>query len=278
MAEIWAAYVDDLGVKPTAKTMGYTGKAVLPFFGDYRPDHITRDHCRDYSKKRIADGRSQGTVHTELGHLRSALKFGQSVGMIAKVPKIWLPTKPEADKRILNAGEIAKLIDACHDPHVRLAVTLLFGTAARVGAILDLTWDRVDFDRGVINLRLDDAVTRKGRAVLPMSGMTRAALTSAYDAAMTDYVVEYAGGRIKSIRKGFTAAVDRSGIGHLRTHDCRHTAAVTMLGAGVPIEKVGQVLGHSNLATTYRVYGRYLPQHMQDAVDVLDFGKLRSVK
>ncbi len=49
------------------------------------------------------------------------------------------------------------------------------------------------------------------------------------------------------------------------------------VGEGVPIEKVAQVLGHSNIATTYKVYGRFLPSHMQDAVDVLDFGKIRSV-
>ncbi|MDX8348556.1 tyrosine-type recombinase/integrase [Cognatiyoonia sp. IB215446] len=77
--------------------------------------------------------------------------------------------------------------------------------------------------------------------------------------------------------RGIAAAVDRSGIGHLRIHDCRHTAAVLMLGAGVPMEKVSQVLGHSNTATTERVYARFLPQHMQDAVNVLDFARARGV-
>ena len=42
---------------------------------------------------------------------------------------------------------------------------LLFGTAARVRAILDLTWDRVDLERWSINLRLPNSVTRKGRAM-----------------------------------------------------------------------------------------------------------------
>ena len=167
------------------------------------------------------------------------------------------------------------LLDATRAPHVRLAVALLLGTAARVGAVLDLTWDRVDLERGVINLRLDDAITRKRRAVLPMNRTTRAALETAHEAALSGYVIEHAGRQVKSIRNGFTSAVERAGLGHVRIHDLRHTAAVTMLGAGVPLDQVAQVLGHSNTAVTFSTYGRYLPSHMQDAVDVLDFATLK---
>ena len=144
-------------------------------------------------------------------------------------------------------------------------------TAGRVGALLDLTWDRVDFDRGTINLRIVDSQTRKGHAVLPMNPSTRAALSAAHKAALSEHVIEYAGGQIKSIRKGFQGAVTRSKIGHVRIHDLRHTAAVTMLASGVPLEKVSQVLGHSNTSITFSTYGRYLPEHMSDAVNVLDF-------
>ncbi|WP_416236641.1 tyrosine-type recombinase/integrase [Yoonia sp. 72] len=257
--------------------MSYTGKAILPVFGQYRPDQITREMCRDYDRKRRAAGKSQGTVHTELGHLRGALNFAVKVSMLEKAPAIWRPEKPQTDMRILTPAEMNKLVDGCHDPHVRLAVILLLGTAARVGAILDLTWDRVDIEGGIINLRLGDSVTRKGRAVLPMNGSTRAALATAREVALTDYVIEYQGGPIKCIRKGFTAALERSGIGHMRIHDCRHTAAVTMLAAGVPMQKIAQVLGHSNTSTTEQVYGRFRPEHMQDAVNVLDFITLKAV-
>tara|TARA_R110000868_G_scaffold255990_1_gene512668 strand:+ start:397 stop:1428 length:1032 start_codon:yes stop_codon:yes gene_type:complete len=278
VAEIWELYQDDLGEKPTAKTMGYTGKAVLPHFGHLRPEDITKAVCLAYSAKRRDAGKSQGTVHTELGHLKSALLFAENTRMIDRAPKIWRPEKPQTDKRILNAGEARSLIDAAIEPHIRLALILLLGTGARVGAILDLTWDRVNFERGSINLRLNDGATRKGRAVVPMNGGTRAALATAHDAALTDYVIEYASGPVGSIRKGVAGAVSRSGIGHVRIHDLRHTAAVTMLSNGIPLEKVSQVLGHSNTAVTFSTYGRYLPEHMQDAVNVLDFMNLRERK
>ena len=255
--------------------MGYTGKAVLPFFGHMPPAQVTKSTCEAYTRQRVAEGKSIGTAHTELGHLTSALKFAQKTRVIDHLPQLWRPSKPETDKRILSAAEASALIAAAHDPHIKLALILLLGTGGRVGAILDLTWDRVNFDRGTINLRLSDSVTRKGRATVPMNGMTRPALSVARDAALSDYVVEYAARQVGNIRKGVMGAVERSGIGHVRIHDLRHTAAVTMLAAGHPIEMVAQVLGHSNTAMTYKVYGRYLPESMAPAVDVLNFTGLR---
>ncbi|MBR9840805.1 MAG: site-specific integrase [Rhodobacteraceae bacterium] len=275
VSDFWEAYREDLGDKPTATTMGYTGKAVLEHFGAYTPDQITKALCQTYTRKRLAAGKSQGSVWTELGHLASALKFDEGIRAIDRAPRIWRPTKPQSDKRILNRGEARALIDGAHDPHIRLALILLLGTAARLGAVLDLTWNRVDFDAGTINLRLEDSATRKGRAFLPMNNTTRPALQAAREAALTDHVFEYAGHPVKGIRTSFLNAVARSKIGHVRIHDLRHTAAVTMLSEGVPLEKVSQVLGNSNMAVTFSTYARYLPQHMQDAVDVLDFASLK---
>jgi len=276
ISEIWNDYVSDLGDKPTAKTMGYTGKAILPHFGAYRPEDIDKALCLSYEKKRLDEGKSVGTVWTELGHLKAALNNAVKCRQIDKAPHIWRPVKPETDMRILNAGEIRALIEGADAPHIRLALILLTSTAARVGAVLDLKWDRIDFERGIINLRRQDGITRKGRAIVPMNGSVRAALNSAYEAALSDFVIEYAGGQVANIRKGVTAAIRRSGIGHVTIHELRHSAAVHMLGAGIPIEKVGQVLGHSNLAVTYKTYGRFLPEQMSDAVEVLDFMSLKN--
>ena len=79
VTQIWAAYIVHLGSKPTAKTMAHTGKAVLAHFGAFRPDQITVADCRDYMAQRMAAGRKVGSVHTELGHLRSALRWAAKV-------------------------------------------------------------------------------------------------------------------------------------------------------------------------------------------------------
>ncbi|WP_232617720.1 tyrosine-type recombinase/integrase [Pseudooceanicola antarcticus] len=84
--------------------------------------------------------------------------------------------------------------------------------------------------------------------------------------------------QVKSVRTGVANAEERSGIGHVRMRDLRHSTAVMLLSAGIPIEKVAQVLGHSNISVTYSAYGRYLPEHLQDAVIVLDFPSISEMK
>lgn len=130
-----------------AKTMGYTGKAVLAHFGAYRPDQITADLCRAYAANRTAAGISQGSIHTELGHLRSAMPHGVKFRMIDRAPHIERPAKPTPKERFIGHAEVEALIDAAHALHIALAIHLLFASAGRIGAVLDLTWDRVEFDR-----------------------------------------------------------------------------------------------------------------------------------
>lgn len=278
IADIWEAYRKDLGGRPTAETMGYTGKAVLAHFGAYRPDQVSTDLCRDYSAKRTAAGISQGSVHTELGHLRSALRFAVKARIIERAPDIERPAKPTPKERYLTKDEVGALIEAANAPHIRLAIHLLFATAGRVGAVLDLTWDRVDMERGTINLRIEDAKTRKGRAIVPINRGLMAALQSAREAAISPYVIEHAGGKVGSIRKGFEGAVSRAKLADVTLHTIRHSSAVAMVSSGIPMEQVAQFLGHSNLAITYSTYGRFAPEHLHGAAEVLDFVKLRSAK
>lgn len=273
VATLWAAYIEHLGDKPSAKTLGWTGKAVLAHFGALRPDQLTIADSRAYTAKRRADGRKEGTIHTELSHLRNCMNWAaKKAGAISRVPPIEVPSAPDTDVRPLTDAEIQSIVANCDAPHVRLAVILLMTTGGRVSSILDRTWDKIDFERGIIDLRLTDGVTRKGRAVLPMNALARTALQTAYAARQTEYVIEYNSKPIKSIRTGYAAALRRAGLYGVRIHQIRHTVAVRMLAAGKPIEQVSQYLGHSNTSVTQKVYARFLPEHLSDAADILTFG------
>lgn len=271
--DLWKAYIADLAERPTAKTMTYTGKAVLEHFGHLKPDQITNNYCKAYAEKRMQHGISQGSVHTELGHLRSTLNWAVKERLIEFAPHIGRPSKPTPKERYLTKYEVESLIASSDAPHIALAIHLLFATAARVGAILDLKWDKIDLDRRVINLRIEGAATRKGRAIVPINDGLLLDLKVAYESALSDYAVEWAGNKIGSIRKGFEGAVKRSGLHDVTLHTIRHSAAVEMVSNGVPIEKVSQYLGHSNVAITFSTYARFAPSHLQDAAAVLDLNR-----
>ena len=278
ISDIWGLYREERSGRPIAETTKHTGKALLAHFGSMRPDQITVQDCRDYKTARIAAGLSQGTVWTELGHLRMVCRWAEKSGLIERAPNIELPAKPAPVDRYLTDAEITKLLTADAEPHIRLAILLMLTTAGRVGAILDLTWDRVDFDRNQINLRVDSEGPRKGRAVVPMNSTLRAALAKSAEEATCDFVIEWASGPVKSIRKGFTTTVNNAGLKAVTPHVCRHTAAVRMASAGIPMQKISQYLGHSNTSITERTYARFAPDHMSDAAAALEIGHLRVVK
>lgn len=271
VADLWGSYRNEKDDRPTSKTMGYTGKAILPHFGDLVPDDISIEHSRAYVRDRVKAGRKIGAIWTELGHLRTVLNWAQKTRLIDFAPHIELPQKPAPKNRHLTRSEIATLLDAPAEPHIRLAILLMLGTAGRVKAILELTWDRVDFDADQIDLRTDATGPRKGRAVVPMNAGLRDEMLFARQAALSDYVVEYAGKPIASIRRGFSRTVERAGLKDVTPHVLRHTAAVHMAAGGVPMSKISQFLGHSNTAMTERVYARFAPDHLRDAAAVLDF-------
>lgn len=278
VATLWEAYRQHLGTRPAATTIRYTGKAVLPHFGALRPDQITVQHARTYAAARKKAGLKVGTVWTELGHLRSCLTWAAKLGLIPRAPFIERPQKPAPKDRWLTHDEIDQLLAADAAPHIRLATLLMLTTAGRIGAVLDLTWDRVDLSRGQINLRTDQEGPRKGRAVVPINATLRAALTVAKEASMSPYVVEWAGDRVAKIRKGFDAMVVRSGLSGVTPHVLRHTAGVHMAAGGVPLSQIAQFMGHTSTAVTEKVYARFAPDHLRDAAEILDFGKMRSVK
>lgn len=273
VADLWQAYRCEKMGRRVAVAMGYEWKAIGPHFGHLRPDQITVETCRAYTAARRSIGKRDGTIWTELGHLRTVLVWALGRD---KAPRIERPPKPAPRERYLTRQEIERLLAAPMAHHIRLAIMLMLSTAGRVGAILELTWDRVDFERGQINLRTSDTGPRKGRAIVPMNSGLRAALTAAKEAAMSDYVIEWAGGQVKSIKTGFYAAVRAAGLGGVTPHTLRHTAAVHLAEAGVPMSRISQYLGHSNTAITERVYARFAPDHLREEAEILDFTRVRS--
>jgi integrase len=269
VADLWEAYRKDKEGRRVAAAMKFEWKTIGPHFGHLRPDQITDETCRSYTASRRKAGKHDGTIWTELGHLRSVMNWAKARRLIAHAPPIVRPAKPKPKDRYLTRAEAQKLIEAA-DGHIRLAIRLMLSTAARVGAVLDLTWDRVDFTRGQIQLSLPDASTLKGRATVPINTGLKAALVEARKAALSDYVVEWNGQQVASIKTGFNAAVKRAGLEGVTPHVLRHTAAVWMAEAGLPFEEIAQYMGHSNKDVTFRVYGRFSPSHLRRAADVLD--------
>jgi integrase len=271
VADLWKAYTLDKVGRSIATTMKYTWKAVGPHFGHRPGEAITKAECLSYAAARRQAGISDGSTHTELGHLRTVLVWARNERLIREAPHIERPRKPDPKDRHLSKDEVREIMKAAPLPHVRLAMHLMLATAARISAILDLKWDRIDFKRRLITLRdPDDAQRRKGRATVPINDTLFAALQEARQGALSDYVVEWGGERVGSIKRSIAAAAKRAGLEDVSPHVFRHTSAVWMAEGGIPMDEISQYLGHSNVEITRRVYARYSPDYLRKAAATLE--------
>ena len=170
-------------------------------FENRLPEHLSADDCRDYASGRFDAGRAPATVATELTRLRSCLRWAYLDGKLGKVPRIWVPSRGKPRQRTLTIDEARRLWEAAGDPHIHLFIVLALATGARHRAILDLTWDRVDWIKGTIQYDEDEEINpmsrswKKGRATVPMGSRVRAELERAFTARQTDHVIEHGGRR-----------------------------------------------------------------------------------
>ena len=147
-------------------------------------------------------------------------------------------------------------------------------TGARASAVLGLTWGRVNFADGLIDLGLGNpGMAAKHRAVVPMNQTARAALLEARTAATCDHVIEWNGKPVKSVKNALKAAGARCGLPWVTAHVFRHSAASWMAQAGVSMDKIAAFLGHSDSRITARVYARFSPDYLRDAADALEIEK-----
>lgn len=241
----------------------YAWEALKGTFANLAPEHVTRQLCRGYAAEREDEGRASGTIRTELGYLKTALRWHDR----NTKAQVWMPPQSPPRDRHLSRAEFRKLLDASQG-HMTVFLHLAIATAARREAILDLTWAQVNFEGNCINLGQKPG--GKARATVPMTATVRAVLEGVREKAISEYVVEYGGRKVANIKTALRATCDRAKIERIGAHTLRHTAAVWMAGAGVPLEKISQFLGHANVNVTARVYARYQPEHLKDAADALE--------
>lgn len=264
IGDLMGFYLEEKSGRASAPAMGYAWKALAPTFGNLKPEHVTRALCKDYGRKRKRQGVTAGTIIKELGVLKAGL------GWAGKASKATfeMPEAPPPRDRHITLDELNALLDACELPHVKLFCLLGWYTAGRASAIMELTWDRVDFERGQIRLSKGSG-RQKGRATVPIADRLRTALLEAREARTTDYVVEWAGQPVKSMARSFRAACQRAKLEDVSPHVLRHSAAVRMVENGIPLLEIAQYLGHTDPKVTYKVYSRYSPEYLSKAAKSL---------
>lgn len=246
------------------------------FWGDTLVNGASMAKQARYAEERLALGRSSETVNRELSVMsaafRRAARFEKLPG---QAPAIFSLPQKDARERFLTRDEAAKLLAhfrrTPRTKHLLLFSRLALYTGARSGAILGLTWDRVNLERGIIDYRKGPS-TAKGRSVVPISpGLVRA-LTKAKRSAKSDHVIEWKGEPVKRVVRAFTKHCDAIGLEGVSPNTLRHTFGTWAAQSGASLFLVARAMGHKRVSTTER-YAKHETDSLKGVMSAVRRGK-----
>src|SRR5262249_53510275 len=124
VATLWHAYTTDHAGRAIVGTMVHTWKALRDRFGPMEAMSITVEDCRAHVGQRRKFGIKDGTLLTELGHLRMVLRWAEKHRLILRAPYIERPPKPKPKEHHLTKAQARALINSAHMPHLQLYIIL----------------------------------------------------------------------------------------------------------------------------------------------------------
>ncbi len=202
------------------------------------------------------------TMNRQLALLKHMFSLAVREGWLERNPVSLVKFQREnnARDRVLDPDEFAQL-QKHSAPHLQAMNLCAYQTGMRLGEILGLTWDRVDFKLGFIQLRAEDTKTDEGR-IIPLTPELTGLLKNLYKVRylQEDHVFLVKGRSVSSVQTAFNAACRRADIHGFRFHDFRHTAVTNMRRAGIDHLTIMRITGHK----TMDVFKRYNSFHHED--------------
>ena len=203
---------------------------------------------------------SSATVKRDLvllGHVFEVARKEWGIHVHNPVRDIKLPSDNRPRDRRLQAGEDARLLDACQaarNPRLLPIVQLALETAMRQGELIRLRWEHIDLNRRTAHL--PDTKNGESRTV-PLS-TTAVEVLRVLPRSLLGQV--FPGVTTEAIKRAYIRAVRRAGIEYLRFHDLRHEATTRLFEKGLNIMEVASITGHKDL----RMLRRYTHLKAED--------------
>lgn len=192
--------------------------------------------------------------------------------------KIKRPTPPERRPIYFSTDELKALLASLEAPDLKILAEAAIYTGMRLGELLSLTWEDVDFQRLEVHVRNKNGFTTKSKRerTLPMHPTLKKLLVDWKKQSKSSLVFT----REETLKWGvsqmsikFKTALMKSPLEEKRKrelhfHSLRHTFATMLLQQSVPIYTVSRLLGHSSVRTT-EIYSHAIPTDYRSQIERL---------
>jgi integrase len=264
---------------------------VLPTFGSTPLARLERTRLREWVQA-LSDPKGAGlapaTVVKAVQVFNKVVRAAVEDRVIATNPveRLPLPKLAHEEMRFLNAEDLWRLASAI-DARYRALVLLGGYGGLRIGEMLALRWDRVDLDRGRIEVL--EGLTDLAGAITFGPPKTKAAVRSLTvprficselaslmgDGAESKQLV-FRSPQGHAVRPGlfrrrfWNPAVATADLAPLRVHDLRHTAVALWIAAGANPKQIAVRAGHTSVSLVLDRYGHLFPEQDELLVSALE--------
>jgi len=223
------------------------------------PDTLTQGDLQRYFEHLTLE-RQLAPASVRLAYNGIRFLYLQVLAWPAVDLEVTLPKRPQRIPALLTRGEVAAILDACDKPRYRTMLTLCYGCGLRLSEVLALRVGDIDGERRL--LRIEQGKGAKDRLV-PLSPTLLEALRAYWRLYRPrEWLFSGRCGEALSptaLQKAYTRAKRQAGItkpGGI--HALRHAYATHQLAAGLNVERLQRLMGHSSIQTTLR-YVHWLP-------------------
>lgn len=301
----WLARLTDVAPSTRRQHEMIVERHLIPALGKRRLLNLTPTDVETYldSAQTLKKPKRRLDAQTRRHHratLRLALSDAVRDGMLTRnvAALASAPKMDKAERPILRTDEIRRVIEEARAERLWPLWVLIATTGLRVSEALGLVWSDIDGDELRVEKQLAWVATgkgpkepkrvrlktRKSRRPVPLIPQAVEALAeqrrrqdeereaAGVPEPIDGYVfLTVTGHPIQStnILQPWYAVLVQMKLPRVTTHDLRHSAATMMYEAGIPIEAIADILGHSTYRVTADLYRHRVPEVQRAAAERL---------
>jgi integrase len=293
----------------------YVRAHVIPAIGTIKMKNVTVDTFQRFFNEKVKLGRLDGkgglsakTTKNLFTMMKTAMEQAKENDLIKKnfLDGVKLPKIEQQEMRVLSIDEQQKLIKAVQGSSEPTAfgINLALFTGVRLGELLGLKWENVDFNNKKIYIKetvsrlknFDENATNATTLQSKKSTKTQSSKRSIdlldelcddlkdykknIDEIKTNFLgfnpegfvfVNQTGGIMdpRTYQDIFKRHLKMAGVSDANFHSLRHTFATRAIEQGMDILVLSKILGHAQPSTTLNKYGHVLPDHKKESMDKL---------
>ena len=280
-------------IKPTVKIRTYNKYEsvvkgyIIPLIGEVKLMECNCAVVQDYVCKLLGMNciksntpLATNTIYGIVQVLKQGFKLALELELIIKDPtlKVKLPPATEKEVLALTREEQKSIENYClSNPKSNyIGIIISLYTGIRLGELLALTWDNIDFDKKLMIIKktsysakiegkyvivVDKPKTKKSNRIIPLPDKLINLLIAHKNNSKSDYLISTRNNTIVEVRsyqRTFDSILSKCHIKHYNYHCLRHTFATRALELGMDIKTLSEILGHTNVSITLNRYAHSL--------------------